>query len=323
MGLIGWGQHLLTWLGIGRIGVGLDIGTTSIKVTTLARQDGACELLGASLVPVAGRAEATVVVADAIRRAVEEANATGCPAATALSGAAVTMRLLEVPAMSEEDLHSVVPYRAQEVMPVDLRRSRFDFTVVARTERMVRVLAVAAPEAAVERVVALARQAGVVVTAVEVDALAVVNCFLGMGPAATGDAWRHGTVGLLHVGASLTSLAVLAEGALDFCREIVIGADAVAMAEAALEDLANEVRLSLEYRQTQAARPMHCLVLGGGGVALPQMVEVFEEVLRVPVLPWDPTEMVVVPPALRGRVRPVAPQFAVSLGLALRGVGSR
>jgi type IV pilus assembly protein PilM len=257
---------------------------------------------------------------EAIRRAIVEANAEGWAVVTALSGASVAMQLLVLPAMPAEDLYSVMPYRAQEVMPIDVRRSRFDFTVVSQVDHQVRVLAVAAPDAEVDRTVALVHRAGIAVKAVDVDALAVVNCFLEVGPVAAGSAWGRGTVGLLHIGASLTSLAVLTEGALDFCRQIVIGTEAVAATETALDDLAHEIRLSLEYRQAQGQRPVDCVVLGGGGASLAGGVDVFEDVLGVPVLPWDPTEMVEVSAPWRQRLRPIAPQLVVGLGLALRGV---
>ncbi len=312
------GQRCLRWLGSDRTGVGLDVGTTSVKAVTLTQQAGRCEMVGASLVPLGACADPAAVV-DAIRRAVVEAHAEGYPVVAALSAAAVTAQLLDLPIMPEEDLYSVVPYRAQEEMPLDLRQSRFDFTVLSRGERRVRVLAVAAPEEAVERAAALVRRAGLSICAMDVDSLAVVNCFLGMGLAGEGT-WARGTIGLLHVGASLTSLAVLTGGELDFRREVVIGMEAAAEMETALEDLANEIRLSLEYHESQSFRRVSCLLLTGGGLAHPRAAGIFEAVLRVPVLPWDPTEALAATPELRERVRPIAPQLTVGIGLALRGL---
>ncbi len=311
------GRRLMRWLRTDQVGVGLDIGTSSVKVVMLAQQDDGYALLGASLVSLGERSDSAT--ADAIGWAMTEAHAQGRPVATALSAAVAAIRLMEIPFVPEDDLYSIVPYRAQEEMAYDARRSRLDFAVVSRSERQLRVLTVAASIASIEHIIGLVRRAGASVAAIDVDALAVVNCFLGLGLAASG-AWARGTIGLLYVGASTTALAVLSGGQLEYHREIAMGTDAMEERRQMIEEFAGEIRLSLEYHEDQTGRTVRCLLFGGGGVLHPLTSEVLERVLHVPVLPWDPTDAMTVPESLRERVGPMASQLTVAIGLALRGV---
>lgn len=87
-------------------------------------------------------------------------------------------------------------------------------------------------------------------------------------------------------------------------------------------ELANEIRRSIEYHRVQNGEfTMDRVVLTGGGAKLGGLAETLHQALTPPSLelvnPWETVEL---PDDLYPSVGPYGPEYAVALGLALRGV---
>lgn len=86
-----------------------------------------------------------------------------------------------------------------------------------------------------------------------------------------------------------------------------------------LSILVSEVKKNEEIYTRINNRPVDGVILTGGSSAMPGLSEYFEKELALPVEAGDPFRFVVYDDVLKDRLRDLAPVFAVSMGLALRG----
>src|SRR5688572_29879750 len=185
---------------------------------------------------------------------------------------------------------------------------------------------------------------------IDLDAFTVQNCF----EAGYGEPDRGHTIVLLHVGASLTTINIVANGTTAFTRDIANGGNAITEeiqrqlsisreeAEAykcggdgrgivprevpeiihqVVDQLAGEVQPSLDfYLATSGDRQIAKIYCSGGTANVRSLLDAIHGRARVPVeileplKVADPDPKLVDPAALRGRDA----QAAVAMGLALR-----
>jgi type IV pilus assembly protein PilM len=124
--------------------VGIDIGTSSIKVVQLRRERGRVllETYGAiALGPYAGleigRATALPVekIAEALKDVLREANVTTQIAALSIPYASSLITVLKLPTSIEKQLASVVPIEARKYIPVPINEVMLDWFVVGNDKK--------------------------------------------------------------------------------------------------------------------------------------------------------------------------------------------
>ncbi len=120
--------------------IGVDIGTSSIKVVQLKRDKGRVilETYGAiALGPYAGveigRATALPAekLAEALKDVIREANVTTKDAAIAIPYSSSLISIIKIPAAAESQLASVVPIEARKYIPVPINEVQLDWFVVS------------------------------------------------------------------------------------------------------------------------------------------------------------------------------------------------
>jgi type IV pilus assembly protein PilM len=222
------------------------------------------------------------------------------------------------------------------------------------------VLLVACRQQTVDEQVKLVQQQGLQPIAIDVDAFALANAWelcglpaedLANEPAADGTTPREErAIALVDIGASRTSINVLCGGETCFSREIGIGghdmtqavarklglevfeAEAIKRAgddkeaevaraiQPVLEDLTNEISLSLDYVENHEGLRVEEVLLSGGGVLAPGCVAYVEQATGRPTRTWNPLEGLRI---AEDRVdveelETWAPSLVVALGLASR-----
>ncbi|MES2203066.1 MAG: pilus assembly protein PilM, partial [Patescibacteria group bacterium] len=120
--------------------IGVDIGTSAIKVVQLKREKGRVilETYGAiALGPYAnveiGRATALEEpkIAEALKDVVREANVTATDAAVAIPYASSLVSIIKLPAAVEKTLASAVPIEARKYIPVPINEVNLDWFVIS------------------------------------------------------------------------------------------------------------------------------------------------------------------------------------------------
>ena len=214
------------------MGIGLDIGSSAVRVAELeARRGGSPRLarFGEVFLPPGAVVDGDVVepdvVADALRKLWDVAGLRRRDVAVGLASQRVTVRELELPEMPEDELGDAVRLQAQDQLPMPVDEALLDYLVIERItaeseRRNVRVLLVAAEREMVERLLAAVTAAKLRPVLVDLDAFALLRS-LG---APNGSPGR--TELILDIGATVTKIAVHRDGNPLFVRMVRLGGDA-------------------------------------------------------------------------------------------------
>lgn len=335
---------------------GVDVGSRSVKVALGASGPEGFRILALAVEEFeggrGGRELSVEEVSRTVASAVQKVGASLADAfvATGLAGRNVVIRFIELPRMSREDAAGAISYEAEQFLPFDTSECVMDYEVLdpeGKSRRMQVVIVAAKRDYVEERVQALT-QAGLAPHVVDVEAFAVLNAFL------RNKRWKDGeTVGVVNVGAQITSVGILRDGVPAFGREVNLAGDHLteaiakgarlsleeaealkrAEADAAnlqgpmtylgqmLEELASELRMSFDYFENQSGgSSVSKVYLCGGTGKLRNMDRYLSEVLHQPVELWNPLQGLVPEEELSSpELAGAAPLAAVAVGLALRG----
>ncbi|MCK6550646.1 pilus assembly protein PilM [Myxococcota bacterium] len=252
----------------GKLAVGLDIGSGSVKVCHLKpakRGNYQLQAFGMVQLPpeaiVDGALMNSTAVVDAIQELFASQKIKHKEVATSVSGHSVIIKKINLPQMSPEELEESIQWEAEQYIPFDINDVNIDVQIL-NTEStqagQMDVLLVAAKKDMVNDYTEVITSAGLTPVCVDIDAFAVQNQF-----EINYEVPRSETVVLINIGASVTNINVLANGISTFTRDISIGGgqftDAIQKA------------LNVSYDEAEA------LKLGGGSAdsdaVVPQEVE--------------------------------------------------
>ncbi len=335
--------------------IGVDIGSTSIKVCEIKESRGTRKLVRFAYHPLPAETivDGHVINSGAVVEGLEMLFHKQRRRNVALraSGHSVIIKKIAMPLMTSAELAEQITWEAEQHIPFDLSEVHIDHQVLHRREAegQMDVLLVAAKQEEIADLTNLAREARLKPMVVDLDAFSVQNVFeTGYGTPAP-----HETVVLIHVGASLTTVNILAGGTTAFTRDIANGGNAITEdiqrqlsisrdeAEAykcggdgrgivprevpeiitqVVEQLAGEIQRSLDfYLATSGDRDLSRIFVSGGTANVRALLDAIHERARVPVEVLDPLKVAppdskVDPMVLQGRTA----QAVVATGLALR-----
>lgn len=313
-----------------KITVGLDIGSTSIKVLALGarRGLGPRPVIGQRLVPLEEGKDADV--SELIKTAVA---ALPIPARTvnlSVSGQWVIMRIVEMPTMKPAEMKQALPFEAQRYLPFNIQDVVIDGVALGPADaNKMWVLVVACKKELLERRIDWVKRAGLEAALIDVDALAAANALL-----ASGNGRREGARALMNVGAQLTNVVIfraevpylvrdipwggeklihnvceqLGSEAEAVRKELMQGEPSAGLANAmklATEALVTELQLSFDYFENRFGQPPEEVLVSGGLSQSAAFIDSLKSHLTQAVTLWSPAK------GLSG-------QFAVAYGLALR-----
>ena len=314
-----------------KLTVGLDVGSTTVKAVALGARKGTGPrpVMGQSVVPL--EADKETDTSDAIKAAVNALHVPVSAVNLSVSGQWLIMRIIEMPKMKPNELKQALPFEAQRYLPFNIQDVVIDGAVLGSAEaNRAWVVIVACKKELIERRVDWAKQAGVNVGVIDVDALALTNGFL----ASVESPRLEGTRALINVGAQLTNLVILRGETPYLVRDIPWGgdklarnvadqmgleADAVSQAltqsdpapdalnavKLSSEALVTELQLSFDYFENRFNQPPEEILISGGLSQSAAFVNALKAHLAQTVTPWSPT-------------RELSGQMAVAYGLALR-----
>jgi type IV pilus assembly protein PilM len=263
----------------------------------------------------------------------------------------VIIKKIAMPLMTAAELDEQITWEAEQHIPFDLAEVHIDHQVLRRREDegQMDVLLVAAKKEEIADLTNLAIEARLKPLVVDLDAFTVQNVFeTGYGAPSPGE-----TVVLIHVGASLTTVNILADGTTAFTRDIANGGNTITeeiqrqlsisreeaeaykhggdgrgivprevpeIIQQVVDQLAGEVQRSLDfYLATSGDGDLSRILVSGGTANVRALLDAIHDRARVPVEVLDclrvaPPDTKVDPMLLQGRTA----QAAVAMGLALR-----
>ena len=226
--------------------VGLDIGSSAIKVAQLKESKGRYFLQKFGVKPLEPEVivDGTVMdegrVVSAIQELFEEANVRNKHVAISISGHAVIVKKISLPPMPDEELEGQVKLAAEQYIPFDINEVNIDFHVLpsdASEDQQgdMPVILVAAKKDKINELTELVKAAGLIPMVMDVDAFAVENMHAINYPMA-----QEETTALVNLGASVMNVNIIRAGSSLFTRDIPLGGNRYT------EAIQREIGLSFE-----------------------------------------------------------------------------
>lgn len=211
--------------------IGLDIGSTSVRLLQLSRHGSAYRIDHFAMEPLS---EGVVIdkavqdveaVSEAISRAVKASGTRAKSCAIAVSGSAVFTKILTLPStLAESDIESHVQIEANQYIPFPLDEVSLDFEVLglsAKNADMMDILLAASKSENVESRQDAIDSAGLKAKVVDVEAFAVANAFELIRE--RDNVNQNEAVGFFDIGYDVTTLLVMKGGRVIYTRDHPFG----------------------------------------------------------------------------------------------------
>jgi type IV pilus assembly protein PilM len=210
--------------------IGLDIGSSSIKVVQIKKGKKGLELQAFGMEPLVAHTivDGTVMdpaaIVEAIRSLWSRLRLKTKDVAVAIAGHSVIIKKIAVPKMSAAELVEQVPYQAEHHIPFAKDDVELDYEVVVPENQagQMELILVAAKKEVVQDYAGVVRDAGLNPVIVDVAAFSTQNAF-----EVNYDLGDKETVVLINIGASISNINIVRGKVSLFTRDVTIGGNAV------------------------------------------------------------------------------------------------
>lgn len=339
--------------------VGVDIGTSSIKLIQLSRAGDSYRLEAFAVEPLPENAVSEGIIVDpekvstALKQAVRRSGATARRCAMAVTGSAVMTKLINLPAdLSEDDVEAQIEVEAGNYIPYPREEVSLDFEVLGPSPRnadLIEVLLAASKTEHVEMRREVAELAGLTVQVIDVESFAVANAFELVRRQAGIDS--ADTLGVLNIGSTTSSMIVLRGNRSIYHREHSFGGNQLidecmrrygmdlnqarfmqrgeeppaGFEDEVLEPFRQSViqqisRVLQFYASSSDYMSISTLYLTGGGALVPGLAEAVGDEIGISTELGDPLKSLRLAPSINARQLDQARSaLSIACGLALRG----
>lgn len=333
-----------------RTSLGLDIGSSAVKVVELTGDGDALRLSKVGVAEIIGDNKDSVIIA--IKKASAEANITTTRVAVGVSGQSVIVRYIRVPKMSKEELGSSLKYEAAKHIPFDMNEAEFDFQVLDNTPNdtnTMEVLLVAVKKDLINQRLELLKACKLEPVVIDVDSFAIINAFEHAVLPTLEE--KDKTISLINIGAQMTNISILDSGISKLTRDINIGGKD--FTEAISEDsgvdikeaeemkkskrksqkivepiksiaakLIDEIRMSFNYYESQVPdKNIADIYLSGGSSQISIISDIMHEKIGIETHIWNATDNLKISDEINAeRIKRLYPSLPVAVGLTLRGM---
>jgi len=342
--------------------LGLDIGSSAVKVVRLRKNGAGYTVTAAGIAEIApatasceidGEIEDNnhrrIIIIKAIRECLASTERKTKLAVCGLSGPEVAVRDFEFPLLSTSEIDGAVSFEASQVCPFNAAESAVDYHLIPNGDDKTRGILAAATNALIRSKEKLAKESALKCVLMDVEGLALLNCFKGLA-----DESDKLTTAILNVGSSGTTVAIMGGNGRPFIRDMTFAGDDIirqiaddkymstedvkgilsgdsTAPQAELHDsfekaclkLIVNVSETLRYYATQEqSTPVEKIFVCGGFALTKGFVEFLSSRLGAEALLWNPFEKI--PCDASQQLGDICgkrgPALAVAAGLAMRTV---
>ena len=235
--------------------VGLDIGTSSVKLVELKKVNDRWKLMAMGVTDIPRESldaknpdQQRLVVADTIKKTYEKSGIKIKKVATALLGESIIIRYVKMPFMTEEELRKTISKEAEQHIPLSMDQVVLDFQILGEGQedgqRKIDVLLVASKNDLVDQHISTLKAAGLTPTIIDVDAFALQNIYEINRLESNEE-----TVALINVGATWTTINILEGIFTRFTRDIPVAGN----------DFTKEIQkeFNLKFSEAEELKKVH------------------------------------------------------------------
>ncbi len=221
--------------------LGVDIGTSNIKIAQLRPENGKFVLETYGLVNVAYQIankdslSAISQTAQTLKTLMKKAGVTTNRVVASLPNSSVFTSVIEMAKISEKELKTAVEFEAKKYVPLPLEEVALSWSVLetkkghinkdtnlgslkTTADNRIRVLLTAVPNVVIDNYIKVFQEAGLEPEALEIEALSLIRSLVG----------EDSDLGLLiDIGAKSTSINLVDEGYLRISKNLNVGGDTI------------------------------------------------------------------------------------------------
>lgn len=343
--------------------IGLDIGSSSIKLVELTEGKNGYRLQNLAISPlppeaiVDGALMDSVTIVDTIKELISSTKTKTKNVVTSLSGHSVIVKKITLPFMTEAELEESIQWEAERYIPFDINDVNIDFQIFgagAENPDLMDVILVAAKKDIINDYVSILVEAGLNPVIIDIDAFALENMM-----AINYEIEKDEIIAIANVGASVTNINIIKNNISAFTRDIFKGGNQITeelqrqlhidydeaekiktggkieissqsvvqkILKSASESLAIEIGNTLEfYQSTTTYEKINKLYLSGGGAKIKDFDITLQQQTGIPVEIINPFKKI----EFNEKnfdieyLREIGPVMAVGVGLASRKVGDK
>jgi type IV pilus assembly protein PilM len=342
--------------------VGLDIGSSYLKVVALKEKKGAFELDSFDMLAlppeliVEGSIIDSLRLVESIGEILKKARIKSKNCVIGIAGhTSVIIRRITLPEMGDEELAESIKFEAEQYVPFDIEDVNIDFQILGPMEEpgQMDVMLVACKKDIINEYTQVVREAGMNPVIVDVNTFCIGNSF-----EINNEIDPDRTIALVDVGASTVNINVLKGGVTVFTRDAATGSnrhtealqqefgldyeaaeqlkrgeavegagpdDAETFLMTANAEIAEEISRSLDlYRSTSYMEEIHEVVLSGGGALVKGFPQQLSESVGLEVSLANPFRNIKLPGRFdRSFIEDMGSIASVAVGLAMRRMGDR
>jgi type IV pilus assembly protein PilM len=346
--------------GLGRKEVmGVDIGSYAVKIVQLRKASNNWLVTAAGIVDISekgldnpGRKETNS--ARAIHNCMRLTGIRTKLAVCGVGGAEVVVRNFEFPIIPQEQIERAITLEAKQVCPFNTDQVAVDYRLIQEGNGKTRGYLVVATDRLVKSMVRLADRAHLNCALMDVDGLALLNCFNELEKPGK----NHGTA-ILNIGSNCTTFAVEEDGGWPFIRNLSYAGDSIVEGVAAENEmtpdavktmfagdpkeipaniqesfkracsrLINDITKTVRYYGAQErSSDIRKILVCGGFAMFGELVKILDGSLPMDVKLWNPFEKMRCHVGRNHRgvlvksiIRKNGPAMAVAAGLAMRAI---
>ncbi|MHC4186706.1 MAG: type IV pilus assembly protein PilM [Planctomycetota bacterium] len=334
--------------------LGVDIGSSVIKIVQIRKDpdgDYVTAAHTAEVPAVEQKDESTkdISTVRAIRDCLTAEKIRTKMAVCSVSGQQVAVRHFKFPQLSQEEIEGAVLLEADQVCPFNVDVSCVDYQLIPTEDDSVKGVLVAATNKLIQEQKSMVENASLDPVLMDVDGLALLNCFYEYQKDDTAQ-----VSAVLNVGSSCTNLAIVDGNGIPFIRDIAYAGNDIikkmtkplgktpeqikellfgfdgsesdsnnlrAVLEQASQELIHDINGTLRYYTTRenSSAVEKVYVCGGFGLAK-EFVDIMDQHLYSEAVLWNPFDRIPynVNPDCEQFLKKNGPAMAVATGLAMR-----
>lgn len=337
--------------------LGLDIGSAAVKIVALSKNGEGYSAIAAGVAEIAASDDDSIRhrtnTLKAVRSCFARTKIQRKLAVCGVSGPEVAVRDFELPLLSPEEMTAAVLLEASQVCPFPAEASAVDYQLMPNGDDSSKGVLVAAMHSLIADKTQLARDARLRCVLMDVDGLALLNCFRGLTDEGE-EAEAGRTVAILNVGNAHTTLAIMDDAGRPFVRDMTYAGDEIirqitaengAPAETirkilsggsmatelgldetlarACQKLITNVNETLRYYTAQGkSASIDKLHVCGGFALTGGFIDLLNSRLSAECVLWNPFDQMHCNPSRKYKdaFSKTGPAFAVAAGLAMRSI---
>jgi len=342
--------------------IGLDIGSSYVKLVQLKDIKGGYELELFDMVPlppeiiVDGSIIDSFRLIDTLKELLRKSRIKIKDTVIGIAGhSSVIIKRISLPEMSEEELSESIKFEAEQYVPFSIEDVNLDFQILGPKEEagQMDVILVAVKKDTINEYVNAVRESGLYPIIVDVNHFALENMY-----EINYEIESNRNVAIVNIGASTINMNILKGGISVFTRDSAVGSnlhtealqrefnltyenaerlkrgepienippeDAFSIMELASEEIIDDINRSFEfYRSTELHEDINEVILSGGCTLIKDFPKLLSEKVGIETKVIEPFKNIKISQKIDlSYMEEIAPIAAVATGLALRRQGDR